>query len=504
MTKQHTGTRAQVQWTDRTLPLELTAEFVLPDYQSEISRLLWVRPTLLPPERFIGGGKADFSGSIRFEVLYVGPDGALYAAEPENTYSFTLPLEDIRVTDGVEICAEPVADAVVSRVTGPRKLSVRCRMHARVQGFISRDLAPEVKGGPTEAERLCRLCEVAECSRYLGCGRESVTLTDRVEVEGTVRMITARGNVFLPEVIAGQNEVRCSGEVEVTLLLCREEEESTPYTLTRRIPFSQSVPLEGLTPEARPCATGTVCEVGASVGEDGITLAPRLLLCAEGQTCEPIVLTKDLFAPGHTADCHHTQEPLRRDVFCGNRHFSITGERPLSDLGIGSETEILDVTAEAEIREKVPDGSRFSLVGELHCHVLHRRGGEYGVLDVPLPFRVQAESGSEDMSLQCAISACRVSILRDVLRADAELQLAIRATAPAPVQVLHEVALTPTAEQSSCDGPMLYYPTKGETLWAVAKRHALSPADLAIANGLSDEAPGSPDSLCGKKFLLIS
>ena len=62
--------RIQPEMMDRTQPLEIAAEFTLPDYRSEISRLLWVRPTLLPPERFIGGGKAEFSAPVLFEVLF--------------------------------------------------------------------------------------------------------------------------------------------------------------------------------------------------------------------------------------------------------------------------------------------------------------------------------------------------------------------------------------------------------------------------------------------------
>ena len=37
--------RIQPEMMDRTQPLEIAAEFTLPDYRSEISRLLWVRPT---------------------------------------------------------------------------------------------------------------------------------------------------------------------------------------------------------------------------------------------------------------------------------------------------------------------------------------------------------------------------------------------------------------------------------------------------------------------------
>ena len=60
--------RVQLEFTDKTQPVELAAEITLPDYRSEISRLLWVRPTFLPPTHFVGGGKAALSGPVRYNI----------------------------------------------------------------------------------------------------------------------------------------------------------------------------------------------------------------------------------------------------------------------------------------------------------------------------------------------------------------------------------------------------------------------------------------------------
>ena len=210
--------RMQPEMMDRAQGFEVVAEFTLPDYRSEISRLLWVRPTLLPPERFIGGGKAEFSGGMLFEVLYTGPDGLLYGTELDGGYTFGVPLDALNGAEDVQILAEPVVDAVISRVTGPRKLSVRCRAHARVRGYGEKALSLSRKGAPENA-KLCLLCDTVQSGRVLGGGREELTLADTVDTEGDVRLICARGNVFLPDVHAEKDEVFCRGEIQITLLL---------------------------------------------------------------------------------------------------------------------------------------------------------------------------------------------------------------------------------------------------------------------------------------------
>ena len=54
------NTCIQSQVTDKTVSFEQNGELSLPDYLGEVSRLLWVRPTILPPARFLNGGNAEF------------------------------------------------------------------------------------------------------------------------------------------------------------------------------------------------------------------------------------------------------------------------------------------------------------------------------------------------------------------------------------------------------------------------------------------------------------
>ncbi len=493
--------RIQPEMMDRTQPFEIAAEFTLPDYRSEISRLLWVRPTLLPPERFIGGGKADFSGGVLFEVLYTGPDGVLYGTELDGGYTFGVPLDGLGGAEDVQILAEPVVDAVISRVTGPRKLSVRWRAHARVRAYGEKPLSLSQKGVPT-GEQPCLLCDTAQAGRLLGGGREELTLADGVDTEGDVRLIYARGSVLLPDVHAAKDEIICRGEMQITLLACRDEEENAlPFMLTRRIPFEGRVPLTRAAPEHHACATGTVGRIECSVEDGKILLSPQLILNAQAQYEEPITLCRDVFLPRHSEEKHTCNEALWRDGGCCNRNFSIGTERALSELDFGEELEIIDLFSEAEICEKVQDGTRFSLSGKLQCHLLCRRGGELCVKDVTFPFRLLPDLGGEQMSVDCHVFSCRVSVRGSALRADAELQLAMRHTLPAPIELVCEVAFTPLPARERADME-LYYPAPTQTLWEVAKRYGIPPERLCEVNEL-DAAPDMPCCDAGKSFLFI-
>ena len=78
---------------DKHLSTELNSDFTLPDYQSEIKRLLSTRVTLSSPNEYVGNSNAMAEGALTYRVIYLGVDGKLYCATLEDKYSFSAPLE---------------------------------------------------------------------------------------------------------------------------------------------------------------------------------------------------------------------------------------------------------------------------------------------------------------------------------------------------------------------------------------------------------------------------
>ena len=63
--------RIQTAPIEKTAPVELNAELTMPDYRSEITRLLLVHPTVSPPTAFVNGGKAELAGTVCYQILYL-------------------------------------------------------------------------------------------------------------------------------------------------------------------------------------------------------------------------------------------------------------------------------------------------------------------------------------------------------------------------------------------------------------------------------------------------
>ena len=499
--------RVQSEFLDRNLPQEITAEITLPDYRSEISRLLWVRPTFMPPVRFVGGGKADFSGTCRYDMLYTGPDGGLYSATEDGSYAFSVPLQLPSGFDnagGVELSLEPAVDAVISRVTGPRKLSVRTRMHTRVCAFGEKDMGVRLCGDEGERERVLRLCDAVEGGRVLTGGQHTVELSEVVENEGEeLRLVATHGAVLLSDVSVAPDAVQCRGEAVITLLYCKEGDEAVmPYTVLRKLPFTCEIPLDGATPDCEGRVSGAVSEIRAGVEEGKTLLDVRVALVAEAQTKECFALCRDLFLPGKEATPTYSEEHIFSAALCGNRHFSVSGEVNPAERGVPTEAAPLLAVADAEVKERGADGGQSVISGELVCHVLYCQGGEYGTAELSLPWRTVLEGAADDMMIAASAPLVRVTPTREGWRIDAEVQLSLRGVCRKTHRVLTEASFSAAEPKPRADVEICY-PAAGETLWKVAKRYGISPDELAGANGLSGEDPNGAGTLAGVKYLMI-
>ena len=90
-----------------TVLCEAAGDYELPDYQPEIRKVLSVRATVLPSGKYVGGSKAEFTGSVVHTVLYTDPDGHIASVSLPADYDFavTVPTES-----GVTVMADSMAE----------------------------------------------------------------------------------------------------------------------------------------------------------------------------------------------------------------------------------------------------------------------------------------------------------------------------------------------------------------------------------------------------------
>ena len=508
------GARIQDLLCDRQNVTELSGDFSLPDYQPEIKRLLRVKATVSPPDKYIGAGNADFSGMIDYCILYAGNDGALYCVNESQEYQFSVPLEmtsEFDLGEGLVCDVETVADMAVGRVAAPRKLSVKCRLRSRVQIRGTRILEESISGG--EESGIERLRGSAQAARILVGQGEPLSLGDEIICESNdddLRVICADGQVFVTEAVAGSGCVNCRGEVSLKLLCAHEGGvgADSVKTFWRRIPFAQTVSVDGTEVNCDACAHGICSDINVTVEDGRILCDLSIRLSARAARNEIISYTRDIYSVTHECESRYLTGTLPLAGKCFNGNVSINSTLSLEEAGIRQGLEVVDISALPVVTGLEIEKGKTLLTGKCRLHAI-LFGEELSAQEFEMPFRYETdgmlESGNSlsDYHATVDVISCKARLDGERIGVDAELAVSLFARSESQIRMLTDARFGEEVTRSDSTYTICY-PSREDTLWSVAKRYHRPVARVFERNGLSGApAADSTESLAGVSYLLV-
>lgn len=504
------GVRLQSLLLDKRLVTELSSDFSLPDYQPEIKRLLGVRAVVTPADKYIGAGSGEFSGSVEYSILYSGNDGELYCSGQVSEYRFTVPLElpsDFEIAQGLICDVDTVAETPAARVTGPRRLCVKCRLRSRVRLFGTRWIEEMLIGA--EDGELERLLGSFESMQTFSGSSDALHLGDEILNDGgeELRVISAEGQAYVNEAIAGSGCVNCRGEVVLKLLCARAETNGAmPFVQWRRIPFTGTVPTEGAEVNCMASARGTCTDVTVTVEDGRILCEVSLRLQSRAMRNVTVPYTKDVYLTGGEGEVRHAPLVYQTVGKCTGGNFSLNTTLSLEEAGLHRGQTVADLSLTPTVTNLENDGGRLVLHGKCRCLCLVRSEDEFSAQEFELPFRYVADGTAEphaDCDVDVTVISCRAREDGERMSVDAELSVSIVTRGEGSVEMLAE-GVFKDGSKTEEEGYTVCFPSASDTLWSVGKRYCVPVARLSEGNPLS----GSPvadaaDSLVGMKYLLI-
>ena len=522
--------RVQLPLPAQSLSTEVTGDFTLPDYQPEIKRLLRIGVNLLPPNGAGSNNSSELAGSMDYYVLYVGQDGGVYCAPLSTEYR----LETKEKGDSglLNALGEPMvylcdlsSEVPVGRVTAPRRLHIRCKVKARARAYGECPLEGDSEEDPT-VETLTAEERVGRLYRALG---ENLALQDDIllsPADGEMRVVCAEGQVMVTEATPAMGLVNCRGEVTVKLILSPAEEEAAfamdtptprearPLTiLQRKIPFSQAVEVEGVTPACTATACGYCAEISVLMEEGHLHVDMGVVCEIRAQENETVTYVKDRYSTRREGTAHYATYPAEAALRALNGNFTLSDSLPLAEVGMDPASRVADITATAIPEELTTDPSkgRCVLTGKCRCHLLLLRDGEYSPAEMELPFRYEfdipaaemADGAPADFDGRVTVVNCRARMDGERVGVDAELAVSLRTYRPALFTALTE--FTTGEEVTRRQGEYaVCFPAPADSVWSVAKRYHAPMAALTAANNLSAGVqPDGEESLEGVKYLIV-
>ncbi len=498
----------QVPIGERTVTTELSGDFTLPDYQPEIKRLLRVSASVLPPSKYVGDSEAELAGGIDYYVLYTGSDNQIYCAPLSGEYKISVPMDKNELSlVNMTADAEIMPDMISGRVTSPRKLNIKCRLKtgARMYGDMPIDKSYASLGGENQV-----LYGRSDTTRRLFTQSEMIRLSDEMiqsSSDGEVRVISADGHALIGETGVSNGAVNCKGELYLKLLMCKEPD-GEPYTVTRRLPFNETVMLEGADLSCEANAKGTVCEMNINVEESRIGIDVGIML--EMSVCknESVTYVKDAYSTTHKTECTWRAVPYLDGGRAFNSNFTQSDSMTLEEAGLTPEQRIVDITGAAYPDAAILEGDKWVFTGKTKFSLLTEKDGEYSNNEIEMPYRYSVdskhdESGKAYANAGAEIINARARLDGERIGIDAEVMMRCMISTRKSAEMLDSVSF---GEESQRDRGeyVICYPTPDDNLWSIAKKYSTTVASLTATNKLTTTAtPDAKETLKGVHYLIV-
>ena len=462
----------------RELAAEVTGDFVLPDYQCEIRRILHVDARVLPPARYVSTSEVEFSGTVDFRVTYVGGDGELYSIPLSESYGFSVPIDADGGTDDVSVLCSIRADSVNTRVSAARKLNIRCRLRPCVRVMARKCVATEIVGDETEDSIFRRM----ESATRLDC---QSSLSEIVPLSCTMpplpddtRIVSADAAAFVSSVSSVPGGVRCQGKVSVKLICVSDGGEFS--TRQKEIPFESENEIS-LT-DASVRAVASVCDMTVNVADDGIECNMGVVSEAVACVNSEEEYTADAYSSEHESRCICTPISARRMTVCGGGNATLSERIAVTDTPIPADAEIIDACGRAYMQTCEWQNGKYVFGGSADLAVIWRRDGEFGVheLHIPIKYEHSAPDGAAVASFDAAVTldGLRCRLDGENLSVDAEIIVSADCMADSSVELVERLELGERYTATRSASLTVCFPESEDTLWSIAKRYRVSPASV--------------------------
>ena len=475
---------------------ECSAETSLPDYNTDVRKILHVSATPHPISSFASGDGIECSGEVTFEVVYIDFEGAVCSASFSGDYSFTVKCDTDNYKDSL---VETALGALSLRLMSPRKIAARATLDSSVTlitedtvttegDALDPELNPEIKYD-THYLRTTTLTPATEREYGASLARFDGKTTDEV----SLLHLSVTPVIERIEVHDGEAEI--IGSINAVALI--KTDEYPLHKIEKSLDLSEKISLGDIEDDIDlRAALEVVSATAVTEGDEGgvemtLNVITETRLVGEKNTAAEIC--SDMYLCDFPCECE--VEPFKYDEYLGRWSAvrKVNESVPLSNLGVGKLREIVYADGEVKVNSEALTENGALLEGEILVSCIATEIKDEGDVEiVPLKFFVKfAENVNCDCqiddqtALESNISLSNIFVTVDssavYLEADLSLDLSLFCHRETEVLkgakvIFSEPYLKNPARVS------VYYPMEGDTLYSVAKAYHTTKEKLLADN----------------------
>ncbi len=501
-----------------SLRSESAGEYSLPDYNTDVKKLLLVRPAVIPSGKFLGEDCVEFSGVVSYDVVYLDSENNVTHAEFSTDY-------DIAVRTPGEGYLDSHIETAVSgyslRLAGPRRFSVKCSLESDVH--ISERGSLEVAGDAFESyepEIMTRTVSVMGTGFVHGAEREYAdeVLAAEGAILDEVDVLMTDASVCLDGVTVSDGTAHLKGNICITML-CMTADGGVTRTV-KQLAYNESLELPQLPDGAELVPSVDILSVKPNVNptDTGVSVTvsvicePHLILCFN----EPLELIEDGFVKERGCSVRHGDFSYSTLLGRETDDYLFEARSALSDAAGEGIDGVDALISQPHIDTVTAEGARVRICGEVRVSAMaYQLTEENEKSYLPLKFSVPFERYvnhscqiCDNMSIKAKISMTdeRAECDADSVYVSAQAHLELMLIGEQRTGCLTSCYLTDEEYSHEGSTVTVYYPSADETLFSVAKRFHTSVHAIARDNALSESvfsSLGEPLRALGTKKLIV-
>ena len=471
----------------------IDADFTLPDYYPDISKILKCRAVSRISSKCLNGSNISVEGCVTVTVIYCGEDNFLNSYEYQ--YPFSKTFDTGTNTDGTALTVKTKCEYINCRAVTSRKIDIHGA--AGIYVTLTRRRLTEVVSD-VDDPNIELLRGNIPATVPMGCTDKYLTVDEEIELgsgQPDIRCLIrydASAAVTDSKILAGKSVVK--GEMNVKLLYSPES--GSPQTVRCTIPFSQLLEIDGMTDECSCESKVYIAQleikprVSASGDSRSFMLSAKLLITSECCCNNDVAVILDAYSRKFEADISKSEVCFNK--ICENINETFNCKKNL-EFADGALSAISDMWCDVKTESVRFVGGGIAINGIVTAYIIALDSdGVPSFYEKAIDFEYTHPINSKNQAFKCSpeitVSGSNYTLTgasNMELRVDLNISAAIYECNNMPLIVDIKINSEPVKKERR--GAMtVYFANAGESLWDIARRYFADVEEVKQINEINE------------------
>ena len=476
------------------------SDIIVPDTKPDISKILAVKSVVNLVDSHVRKDKINFSGNIKYNILYVGEENPARIYTIEYSAPFGYVYEKSGISEDMAVKCGCSVSKNRCEVVNSRKVSVDANI--AIQLYASDVNKTEVVSSEEIPESLAYKCSEYNYDTLRAKNNFEFTISDTIDIDSgeNFEIYDVQAYNELSEIKAVNNKAVIKGQINVFVLY---GDDGTVSGYGTEIPYTEIVDIENLTSDQTLISHFEIASVEYELPESDDDIQMTVSVGIKGNIWgyeeEINSIATDIYSPDYTYDIRHKNCCLSKVSDVKETRITLKDTLVSSD----SVSQISKVHCAwctiSSVESHVSNGT-LKIEGNMESTAIY--SDEYDNMcsvSGVVPFETEMDFSQNGKSYQAfadvsVISSGFVMTSTSDVQVRAVLKISGALTSDIEAQAITSFSLDEKSSVKKDDQPsiLVYYPDDSKTLWDIAKKYNTTCEEIISVNSLDKDNPIVP------------